>query len=264
MESTKVIGVVGGVGPYAGIDLVRKIFDQTVARRDQEHLPVLLMSLPEEIEDRTAFLLGRSSRNPAHALVEVLRKLSQAGATVAGIPCNTAHAPAIFDLVKEGIAARSPSLKLLHMIEETAEFLQQHFPQYKHLGLLSTIGTAQSGVYQQTLERTGFRVMLPDEDVQRNQVHSAIYDAEYGIKAVSNPVAPRARQHLLDAAHKLLRAGAEAIILGCTEIPLALPEQSLDGVPLIDPTTILARALIREVRPHQLKPLPVASVPSHR
>lgn len=254
MEQKTIIGVVGGVGPYAGIDLVKKIFDQTVATTDQDHLPVILMSLSEEIEDRTAFLLGQSDRNPAHSMFRVLQKLSAAGATVAGIPCNTAHAPKIFDLVRREVHQHLPSLKLLHMIEETATFIKEQYPRRKRLGLLGTTGTVRSEVYQQVLSRDGYEVIVPDEKTQSDNVHASIYDPSYGIKAFSNPVTERARKQLLEAVQRLKRQGAEAIILGCTEIPLALPESKWEGVPLIDPTLILARALIREARPHKLKP----------
>lgn len=255
MERKKIIGVVGGIGPYAGLDLVRKIFDETVAKFDQEHLPVILISLSDEIGDRTAFLLGTSSKNPAHSLVEVLKRLEQAGATVAGIPCNTAHAPKIFDVVRAGISQQKLSIKLFHMIEETARFIQQHVPQVKNFGLLSTTGTAKSRIYQQALEAKGFRVIVPSEEIQNEKVHPAIHDSTYGIKAFSNPVTARARQNLMEAIHWLRKQGAEAIILGCTEIPLAIPEKSIDSIPLIDPTFILARSLIREVNPTKLKPL---------
>ena len=60
MSDKHLIGIVGGVGPYAGLDLAEKIFDQTDARSDQEHLPVALLSILGEIEDRTAFILGNS------------------------------------------------------------------------------------------------------------------------------------------------------------------------------------------------------------
>ena len=89
------IGIVGGAGPYAGLDLAQKILQQTQANNDQDYLPTLLISTPDLIEDRTSFLLGENSRNPAHAISRNLLDLKALGVTVAGIPCNTAHAPAI-------------------------------------------------------------------------------------------------------------------------------------------------------------------------
>ena len=95
------IGIVGGAGPYAGLDLAQKILQQTRAENDQDYLPTLLISTPDQIQDRTRFLLGQSKQNPAHAISRNLRDLKTLGATVAGIPCNTAHAPAIRDVFLE-------------------------------------------------------------------------------------------------------------------------------------------------------------------
>ena len=65
MDKEPIIGVIGGMGPYAGLDLVRKIFDQTQAALDQEYLPVALLSYAHRIEDRSAFLFGEAPENPA-------------------------------------------------------------------------------------------------------------------------------------------------------------------------------------------------------
>ena len=95
------IGIVGGAGPYAGLDLARKILQQTLAKSDQDYLPTLLISTPELIEDRTDFLLGENEKNPAYSIYCNLRDLEKLGATVAGIACNTAHAPKIRNVFVE-------------------------------------------------------------------------------------------------------------------------------------------------------------------
>lgn len=88
MGKRRLIGIVGGVGPYAGVDLYRKILEQTKACKDQEHLPIAMLSLPGEICDRTAFILGETDINPAYAIVDILKKLEGVGAEVAAIACN--------------------------------------------------------------------------------------------------------------------------------------------------------------------------------
>ena len=95
---TGAIGVLGGAGPYAGLDLMRKIFDQTEANCDQEHLSVIQYSLSEHIIDRTRFLLGETDENPGEAIGEIMVRMAKAGATVIGVPCNTAHSPRIMDV----------------------------------------------------------------------------------------------------------------------------------------------------------------------
>ncbi len=247
-----VIGIVGGVGPWAGLDLQRKILEQTVAAADQEHLPVISVSWPGPIPDRTEYLLGHVPDNPAYPILEQLRLLAEAGATVAGIPCNTAHAPAIFDVIRAGVAKFERPLRLLHLIEETAAHLAAHHPALRTVGVLSTTGTWRARLYPTALESLGYQVVVPDERLQTEMIHPAIYDPGYGIKAAGQ-VTVQARLNLEQGIAYLRERGAAVIILGCTEIPLAFTARGYDGLPLIDPTLILARALIREVDPGRLK-----------
>lgn len=247
------IGIVGGVGPYAGLDLARKIFDQTIASRDQEHLPVALLSVPGEIADRTEFLLGKIETNPAHALADMVLKLEQLGASVVGIPCNTAHAPRIFDVLTGDLEKAGCKVRLVHMIEEVTGFVRRRHPRVETVGLLCTTGTYESGVYPEILEREGLKVVQPDESLQES-IHAAIYDPEYGIKARSNPVTEKARDKLLAGIASLQGEGAGAVILGCTEITIAIGEKRIGDTPIIDPTLVLARALIKSVAPDKLRP----------
>jgi aspartate racemase len=230
--------------------LLGKIAAQTAATTDQEHLPVFSVSWPAQIPDRTAFLLGETADNPAYHILEQLALLARMGATVAGIPCNTAHAPAIFAVIAEGVKRFAQPLKLLNMITEVADYLQTATPRCQTVGVLATTGTVQARVYAQVLEPRGFRVLVPASVVQETAVHRAIYDPNDGIKA--RGATTWAREKLLEGAADLQRQDAQAIILGCTEIPLVLTEAAIGGTPLIDPTLILARALIREVAPERL------------
>lgn len=250
MKKEKIIGIVGGVGPYAGIDLQRKIAEQTMANKDQDHLTVFSISQPKQILDRTEYLLGRVTTNPAVAIAKQLIMLHKMGAQVAGIPCNTAHAPPIFDKILAVLVAAMCGVHLLHMIEETAVFIHTHHPRAKTIGILSTTGTYQTRIYPQILEPLGFTAVIPDPVMQEMIIHPAVYDLEFGIKSGS---ISGGREGLLQGVHALQDQGAELIILGCTEMPLALPETKIGPTILIDPTKILARALIREANPNKLR-----------
>ena len=251
------IGIVGGVGPYAGLDLFHKLLDNTLANSDQEHLDTVLLSLPSGIMDRTEYLLGRENENPAFAITEVLFKLEKTGAKVAGIPCNTAHAEGIFNIIQELLHRAGSRIKVLHMIDETVSFIASTFPDITRVGVLSTTGTTLSGVYNKALQLRDYEVLLLTIEMQETIIHPAMYDPDYGIKAVANPVHPMARENLLRGFSYLVKQGAEAVILGCTEIPIAIPEKEVDGVDTIDPTLVLARALISSTNPEKLKPLTI-------
>jgi len=257
MEKIIVIG--GGVGPMAGVALHAKIVENTLTDgRDQTHLNVLHFSRSPDVPDRTGYLLGEEKTNPAEGMARTfaaawasLRELGQEG--VGGIPCNTFHAPEIFRPFLGILAETGVGIPVVHMLEETVRLLDEIRPEARRIGVLSTTGTRKTGVYRRLLEHGGREVLEVPESRQKD-VQEAIYDRGWGIKAVS-PVTPRARQLMLDLAGILAAAGAETVILGCTEIPLALPEKTLNGIPLLDPVTALARALIREASPRKLKAL---------
>lgn len=251
-EPRLIIGIVGGVGPHAGYDLALKILQETDASADQQHIPVVTVSDSDMIGDRTEFLLGRSDVNPGLAISQVLQKLERAGATAAGIPCNTAHAPRILSLVREDLRIRTSPLTLLHMVEEVGRHIRERIPTVTRVALLSTLGTATSGVYQDTLAGFGLGVVLPNPRTQE-LVHDAIYNQDYGIKAHSQPVMKKARAILDEVLKELKAEGLSTVILGCTELPIALSEPSRNGMRLIDATRVLARALIRETYPEKLK-----------
>ncbi len=254
-NSENIIGIVGGVGPYAGLDLMKKILEQTAVTPgilvDQEHLTVINFSAPALVVDRTKFLTGETAVNPAVALFDQLIALEAAGATVAAVPCNTAHARPIFEPLEMMMESSGSDLKLLNMLTCLSRHLRKHQTEIKRLGLLGTIGTYRAKVYETMMEPDGFEVIVPDEGLQ-TAVHAAIQDPDYGIKAWGYGT-DTACSMLMEAIDNLQTKGIDAVILGCTELPLALVEPFVKGVPTIDPTMILARALIREAHPEKLK-----------
>ncbi len=237
----KAIGIVGGVGPLAGTDLANKVFSHTKANKDQEHIDLYLVSCPSMIPDRTAFLL-EGGEDPAPGIQRCVEKLVLCGAKAIGVACNTAHSPDIIDRVHipEGVT-------FVNMIEKTAQYVRETFGDAK-VGLLSTLGTLDTGVYDKY-----FDGLVKPEPCVAEEVHQAIYDKTYGIKAVS-PVSSKATVTLYEALLHLKSKGCRAVILGCTELPLVFPgKDEFEGVKLIDPTEILAIELIRSTEPDRLK-----------
>ena len=250
-DERRAIGVLGGLGPYAGLDLVRAVFDETDARRDQDHLPVTLVSYPNRIPDRATWIADETAPSPLPAMMAVLRRLDDAGCAVAGIPCNTAHAPALYDRLADGLAADGRALDLLHIVDAIVDRVRELAPGAATVGVLATTSSIENHLHQIGLEAAGIGAVVPDEAHQA-RVQDAIYGPE-GLKAFSAPPRPEARQALLDATDYLVAHGAEAVILGCTELPLAVPEADRDGVPFVNSTRALARALIRATHPDRLR-----------
>jgi aspartate racemase len=238
--SREIIGILGGMGPAATADFYSKLVSMTPVHSDQEHLRTVIWSDPT-IPDRTEALLGQGP-DPTPWLLHGCRVLREAGATVIAIPCNTAHAfvPRIADRV---------GLPIIHMIDEVARYLATLQPPVRVAGLLATTGTVQAGLYQQWLDRVGISLVLPDPASQDLEVMAAIRAVKAGERGVA------ATEPLRRAARRLVDRGAQAVIAGCTEIPLGLAPAAV-SVPLLDPAVVLARALIRRSRPLSAVPLP--------
>ena len=251
MNPDAVIGIIGGMGPADGIDLADKLTHMTRAGADQEHLPVILISMPGQIPDRTSFLLTGHGENPGDSIADVALRLEAAGATVVGMPCNTAHAPRIMACVRRKLVEAGSSLHLIHMIDETVEEIRKACAPASRIGVLSTTGTRHSRIYQDPLGEAGFEVLELDETAHRRLVMDALYSVDHGIKVVGPPWSA-ARALLIEAIETLVSMGADGIVLGCTELPLAVPERRWQGIPLIDPAHILARAMIHSTYPDSL------------
>lgn len=253
----KIIAVGGGVGPMAGVELHKKIIEQTKTDgTDQDHFEVHHLSRSHDIEDRTKYLLGETEKNPAEGMLRTAKALEKAAEiagkeAVLGVPCNTFHAPKIFDYFLELLKKENINIQVINMIKETGSFLKKNFSKAKKIGLMSTTGTRQVRVYNEVLEPFGFEIEEVPEEMQE-ELHNSIYNKKWGIKAKS-PVSEKARNNFLKYVGILQKQGSEAIILGCTEIPLALPEMEINNTPLIDPVLILAKALIREANKNKLK-----------
>jgi len=246
VENSKIIGIVGGMGPQAGIALYEKLIGNTQATTDQQHLSVVLMSFPKNMVDRTLFLEGQVSINPAYEIANVIKKLIISGAEVIGIACNTSHSAAIFDVITSEVSKFGRKIKLLHMPLEVCNHISKNHSQLSRIGLMVTNGTYRSGVYKNLLQERGFEIIIPDRIFQNNVIHKMIYDLEIGIKA--NPTIIREEAQLLcnEALLFFKQKNVEAIILGCTELSMILKTNEVDGMLIIDSNECFAKALIRE------------------
>jgi aspartate racemase len=224
------IGILGGMGPEATAFFFDLVVRQTLASRDREHVPIVVYNLPQT-PDRTAAIL-RGGPSPVPDLVRGLAILREAGADFAVMPCISAH------YFFTAVSARSP-LPLIHLIEEAAAAVVRLRPKVRTVGLLATTGTVRSRIVHEVFERAGIAVLTPAGRGQQ-RVMTAIYGRR-GIKAGVTSGVPR--QTILAAARELIAGGAQAVIAGCTEIPLVLRREELP-VPLIDPMRVAARAAV--------------------
>lgn len=233
------VGVVGGVGPAATVDFMSKLVKGTDAERDQDHIKVLVEQNPQ-IPDRTENLVAGGT-DPTVALYSTCKKLERGGADILAIPCNTAHA--YIDRIQ-----RHLDVPIVSILSATTDAIRQMTPRIRTVGILGTNGTLHSGLYQQAVDEAGLDYRIPDKTHQA-LVMESIYGPN-GVKA--GFIDGLCKQQIRQAFDHLVVNGAEAIILGCTEIPLIVTEsaQVLGAIP-VDPTDVLARKCVRLAREHR-------------
>jgi len=134
----KIIGILGGMGPEATIDLFYKIIKFTPAEKDQEHLRIIIDNNPK-IPDRTNAILG-TGKDPLPELITTAKNLEKAGADFIIMPCNTAHY--FISKIQKNI-----SIPILNMIQETANDVKRVFPDFKKVCLFASKGTYKTKLY---------------------------------------------------------------------------------------------------------------------
>ena len=227
-EQNTVLGIFGGMGPEATADLYRQVVELTPAESDQEHIPTLIYSLPQ-VPDRMASIRNNDG-SIIPFLVEGVTRLEQAGASFIAIPCNTVHY--FYDEMD-----RAVSIPVIHMINETVREVRENYPDIINVGLLATSGTIESGLYEEELVRNGYNVIIPDEIIESEKVMKAVYGIKAGTDRQVN------EDLLFEAGNHVIEKGADLIILGCTEIPLAFNSSRVD-VPVVNATEVLATRAI--------------------
>lgn len=230
------LGIVGGIGPAATVDFMQKIVRHTAAERDQDHIRLIVDHNPQ-IPDRTANLVANGT-DPTLALYSACKRLEANGASAVAMPCNTAHA--YVERIQPNLAT-----PIVNMLTETVRHIATYCQGHDTVGLLATSGTIASRVYHDAARGSPFDVIVPD-DAHQAEVMDAIYGSQ-GVKA--GYTEGHCKQSLLKALEHLVRRGASVVILGCTELPLVLPEHAAFDVAgrtvvLLDPTAILARRCV--------------------
>ncbi len=231
LEKEHVIGILGGMGPEATASLYLKIISATEASKDQDHFHTIIDS-NSKIPDRTqAILYGGPS--PVDEMIRTAQNLERAGATIMVMPCITAH------YFYEEIQA-SIGIPIFHVLKGVRDYIDTYYPNSKKVGVLSTTATRESGLFQKALKTN--RVVFPDDDSQENKVMAAIF-GEDGIK--QGHTDGRTKELLKEVAGILIEEqGCELIVVGCTEVELALKPEDL-SVPFIDPMQIAADYLTK-------------------
>lgn len=227
MNKRKTPGILGGMGPDATVDFLAKVVALTPAERDQDHIRLLV--------DHDPGVPSRQNPSPKddarirEMLASMAERLEHAGADFLVMVCNTAHG--WLDRAEERV-----SIPFVSIIDETVRAIAVRDPAIRRVGVMATPACLERGLYQDALGAKGFTA-VPAEGQARRRLMELIDRVKAGDQSgeVSTGMAEIARG--------LIEQGAEAIIAGCTEIPLVLRQAQL-SVPLVSSTDELARRTV--------------------
>ena len=232
------IGMIGGLGPAATVDLYDKIVRATPAKNDQQHFKVVVEQNPQ-IADRTVSLL-QNGEDPTLALFNCAKRLEEDDCDAIIVPCNTAHAflPYLERFIR---------IPFINMQVAALDEIKAKLGDKARIGLMATTGTVKTGIYARKAEAMGMPIFAPGDENQER-----VMDAIYGpLGAKAGYTDGVCRDDLIAAAEELVtKFDCNCLILGCTELPLILDESDdfeIAGrhVVIVDPTAALARKVVK-------------------
>ncbi|MHA6687559.1 cysteate racemase [Mesorhizobium sp. A556] len=225
-----VVGVLGGMGPAATIELMRRVMEATPATDDADHIHLLVDQNPK-VPSRIDALINGTGPSPLDELVRMAKGLESAGATMLAIACNTAHAYA-------GDIAAAVSIPLLDMVTLTAAAIAQKPLRHGRVGMLASTAVLQLGIYEKAFAAFGIETRYPQSQPEVMDI----------IRAVKKEGATaRLRGEFNAAAHALLADDIDLLAIACTELSLLI--EGLDAYPpRIDALDVLVSAIVEGAR----------------
>ena len=246
------IGILGGMGTQAGLDFCNKLAILNRGKIDQEY-PLFLLYNKANIPGRPESI-GIHTRNLTKnlnvkknkikyqlvlkSLVKGCKLLKKSKCKFLVIPCNTAHY--WYDDLKKRI-----NLPIINMPKEVYRYTIKQCKKNSTIGLLATEGTLKTGIYNNFFDKN-FNLIFPESKIQKNSVNRAIKFVKMGnVKAASKIIKP--------AINYLINKKCKKIILGCTELPIAIfAFKSFDKIKtskiFLDPNLILANAAMKKYK----------------
>jgi len=225
----KTVGILGGMGPEATVDLMQRVIRATPAADDGDHVRMLVDNNPA-VPSRIAALIEGTGISPAPTLRAMAENLVAQGADFLAMPCNTAHHYL-------GEIAAGLSVPFLNMVELAAQTLAQSEPRVRRVGLLASSALRKIELYEPSLQARQMEVLYPREAEQGRLMTL--------IRAVKAGGATREQGLSLQAAARDLEArGADVLLIACTELS-AISADLKVALPVYDSADILSRAIVR-------------------
>lgn len=231
---TKRLGVLGGMGPAASAEFMVRLTAQTPATKDQDHISTILWS-DTAVPDRSTSM--RNGDNlPLPYLLNGIQGLVSAGCNLIVIPCNTAHL-----WFREMEKQASWHARIVHIVDSVADALRDANVINSKIGVMGTQATVELGLYQYKLNKQGWDCITPTKEEMDTLVQPAIDLIKANCIEEAHPM-------LMTVIHSLIARGATAVVLGCTEIPLSVREDTVQDIPIINSIDSLVKSAIKQFK----------------
>jgi aspartate racemase len=227
----KIVGILGGMGPEATIDLMRRIMQLTPAKDDVDHIHCIVDNNPK-VPSRIQAIIDGTGESPAACMAGMAQRLEASGADFIVIPCNTAHH--YHRDVQESV--RVP---VLNLIELTVEFVLRAVPGVGKVGLLASPAVRITGLYENLFRPRGVEVIYPAA-ADEERLFRLIKEIKAGASGEN------VRRDFVEIVLGLSERGAEVGIIACTELS-AVNEGDFPMF-VYDASDILARKIIDMVK----------------
>lgn len=229
---SKTVGIIGGMGPEATVDLMNRVIRATPALDDGDHIRMLVDNNPG-IPSRIRALIEGTGESPGPCMARMGRRLEAWGADFLAIPCNTAH------YYYEEIS-RAVRIPVLHMIELAVERIVSENPGIGRVGLLASPAVLKTELYKRPFMKHGVELVSPDTGFQAD-----LLAAIRSIK--SGGIDDRVISSVQAASDHLAGGGAQALLIACTELSI-IAHRVVWGAGKYDSSQILAEAIVLEAK----------------
>lgn len=229
------VGILGGMGPEATVDLMQRVIAATPANDDVDHIRMLVDNDPK-VPSRIKALIEGTGESPGPYMAKMAQGLEKGGADFLVIPCNTAHK--FYPDVEKAVA-----VPVLNLLELAADTLYQHHPDVKKVGLLASTAVQMTQLYSPAMEGFGITPVFP-EDIFQQKVMALIK----AVKAKTQTDEMIADFN--DAAVNLKEQGAGCLLIACTELSV-ISDSLTSTLPVFDAAQILAEAIVEKVKGRQ-------------
>ena len=237
MKKEKIVGILGGMGPEATVDLMQRIIRLTPALDDMDHIRCVVDNNPK-VPSRIKAIIEGDGEDPGPCMADMGRRLESWGADFLVIACNTAHY--YYDAVQNAV-----KIPIINLIDLVSDHVKVNFPEHDKVGILASPAVAMTGLYTKRFKKLGIEDIWPDPDYQES-LFNIIKEVKKG------NINSNVQNDYTKVCENLLNKGAKIAIIACTELSVlggGLPINTIDAAQVLAIEIVQVAKNQKELKP---------------